>query len=231
MHRFALTAFLVASLLAAGHVHAQRSQALCKELVDALDAGTETGEPTIDGVNCVHFDGRIYASSALDGLEEDAIIGVGSVDVELDHDDLTNLPTTRVVLAPNSEAGKYFFIDWIAIVKTATTTSTGDFAGFLAPSLAVVAAPEAGGVYAGHDAIELLTHVGPNGLFQNEPYVRRYTPSSFGGRGFPSTAATPIVAAATGDAAAWATHLAAIDSSMAVRIVVRYRVIDTTDRF
>ena len=87
---------------------AQRSQGLC-------DGDTVT---TVDDVNCVRMNFRMWARQDTEGLEEDAIIGVGTADVTLDRADLAALATTRIGLAPAPGAGKYHFVDWVAFIKT-----------------------------------------------------------------------------------------------------------------
>ena len=222
------TALVLAALLAGSHAHAQRSQALCKDLLDALDAGTETGDHEIDNVGCVSFAGRMYANTALDGIEEDAIIGVGTADVTLDHDDLTDLATTRVVLAQAAGAGKFFFIDWAVVLKTGSAAIP---AGGASATLGIDVAPAMGGV---HDSIPAISVTGTGfgaGVFDTgDTFIRRFRPSRIG-VGVASIADTPIVAAVTSDATAWDAAVAQIENTAEVRIIVRYRIIDTTDRF
>lgn len=214
---------------AAPTAHAQRSAALCQSLAAAQELDYTLPDPAVDGVPCTNLEGRIYAQSELHGIEEDAIIGVGSSDETLDHDALSNLATTRVVLVPAPGAGKYLFIDWVAVIRTHAVGVT--YSGNTV-SLAFGVAPETGGTLAGGvPTVHVLASGFDAGVFDgDEAFIRRLRPSRVG-IGVSSTADTPIVAGVFGDDAEWSAMTAGLPSEMTLRIVTRYRVIDTSDSF
>lgn len=204
-------------LLVSGVALAQRSQALCQGDADGR----------IDGQNCVEMNFRMWSGLNTQGLEEDAIIGIGSADVTVTHAQLSDLETTRVQLVPAPGAGKYLFIDWAVIIKTDDDGVPADTASVW---IGIAVAPPAGGLLTESPSILQVAGGFASNLFvDGETYVRRLVPTSFVGRD--STANTPIVIGAIGDAASWNAMVAELDNTVTLRIVVRYRIIDTTDSF
>ena len=217
MKRLIATAAIALAVLALP-AQAQRSQGLCQDDTDGR----------VDGANCVEMDFRMWAGQATKGIEEDAIIGVGSADVTLSHAQLSDLETARVQLVPAPGLGKYLFIDWAAVIKTHDddVPPGGDYVG-----IGITVAPAAGGVLTGDIPTIQVTATGFGvGVFDGAQTIRRLRPSRIG-IGVASIADTPIVALVAGDAAAWNALVAELDTAVTLRIVVRYRIIDTADPF
>lgn len=210
-----------------GQAQAQRAQSLCKDLVEAINAGTETGEPEIDGTACVRFEGRQYAIDDTEGFEEDAIIGVGSADATLSYSQLSDLETDRVALVPAPGADRYLFVDWVTIIKT---NPDGVPANQPSVWIAIAVAPQAGGpIDVSPAIIEVAGGIASNIFEDQNTFVRRYEPPGFGGED--STENTPLVLGVIGSEDAWNNMIAEVDSDMELRFIVRYRVISTADTF
>ena len=223
-----LLALALAGTVLAPDAHAQRPQALCKDLLAALNAGTETGEFEIDDAACINFEGRIYSGTPGEGLEEDAIIGVGSVDVTLTNDQIDALATTRVEIVPAQGPGTYVFLDWVAVVKTDADTVPNTLAS---ATMGVTVAPQAGGVLTGAVPTVYWTATGFGvGVFDAGASIRRLRPGAFG-IGEVSLEDTPVVAVVSTDEAGWTAMAAEIADTVTLRIVARYRVITTADQF
>ena len=219
--KHAIVIAALAALMTACGANAQRSQALCQGDADGV----------VDGQNCVEMGFRMWSGLNTQGLEEDTIIGVGSADVTLDHDDLAALPTTRVVLVPAPGAGKYLWIDWAAVIKPGSddVPYTETFS-----TLGLTVASAAGGVLSGTAVPTVYAQAAGYGIGiwdDAAPFIRRYSPGSPFGGGESSIEDMPIVALVSSAAADWAAVVAEIATTETLRIVVRYRVIDTADTF
>ena len=220
MHKFILwLALLAGCLLCPDLALAQRSQALCK------DAVANTAEGRVDGINCTSLEGRIYAITDLDGLEEDAIIGIGSADITLTRAQITDLATTRVVLATAPGVGKHYFIDWVVIIKTDTDGADSGNIG-----IGVTVATESGGQLEPRITIYAQAVGFGAGFFTAGPHIGRYSPTAVG-VAESTTEDTPIVVGVNGTEANWSAVVAQLDTSVTLRIIVRYRIIDTTATF
>lgn len=223
---------LALAMLCAGAAtvsHAQRSQSLCKDLVEAIDAGTETGEPEIDGVPCIRAEGRFYADDGQEGYEEAATIGLGFADRTLTNAELNDLEDTRIELVGALGADSYLFIDWMAIVRT---SDDGIAAGTATPSVGLGVAIDAAGTGAIDGVTDIYWAAGGFGsLFgEDDPVVRRQTPLR-GGIGESSVANAPIVLGVAGDADDWDALMALVPAAVTLRVILRYRVITTADTF
>ena len=219
MKRIFIATALIAALFAAT-AHAQRSQALCSRDTDGV----------VDGSSCVEMTFRMFSGDSLNGIEEDAIIGVGSADVTLSHAQLSDLETTRVVLVSAPGTGKYFFIDWVAVIKTAADGAPLGTGGGRV-GLGVSVAPQAGGVLDVRPTIyaQAVGVRGP-GVLSDGATIGRFSPTAIGVA--EATAEnTPIVVAVLGPVADWNAVVAELDATVTLRIIVRYRVIDTADTF
>ena len=80
--------------------------------------------------NCVEMGFRMWSSLSTEGLEEDSIIGIGSAEVTLHLDELTDLGTTRIELAEAPGEGKFLFVDWVILVKDSSVVPTAGQGGF-----------------------------------------------------------------------------------------------------
>ena len=209
--------FILTCFIFSVPVSAQRSQALCQ-----LDT-----DGRIDGQNCVEMGFRIWAGLSTQGLEEDAIIGIGSAEVTLRLDELTDLGTTRIELAEAPGEGKFLFIDWVILVKDSSVVPTAGQGA----AMGITVASLAGSIISGIPSVYAVGSGFGVGVFDVDGLeVRRHTAGGSGAREV-TAENTPIILGVSGFASTWDSMIAALDNTVVLRVIIRYRTIDTTDEF
>ena len=195
----------------------QQSQALCQ-----LEASGR-----IDGQNCVEMSFRIWSSLPTQGLEEDAIIGIGSAEVTLRLDELTDLGTTRIELVSAPGEGKFLFVEWVVLVKDSSVVPTAGQGA----SMGITVAPLAGGTLSGIPSVYAVGSGFGVGVFDVAGLeVRRHTAGGSGAREV-TAEDTPIVLGVSGFTSTWDSMIGTLDSTVVLRVIIRYRIIDTNFEF